>query len=191
MRACFCFDDKILKRDVKVVLDPVFLLTAKEWEEYLIDRYKFNKDYILAYYLQKNEVYNNLLDEISKKNNLKIVNFERRKKGNNILFNCYTAGPLDFVSLIKNSRTVVTSSFHTVVFSIIFHKDFFVVPHSETGSRVVSLLQQLDLTDRIITNNEQLKNIDYSKKIDWKNVDKKLDVLRQDSFNWLVKAIEG
>lgn len=37
------------------------------------------------------------------------------------------AGPLEFLSLIKNAHIVVTDSFHATVFSSIFDRDFYVL----------------------------------------------------------------
>jgi hypothetical protein len=59
-----------------------------------------------------------------------------------------------WLSIINSSDYVITNSFHGIVFSIIFNKNFIVLPN--TGSalgmneRILSLLGKLKLTDHII-----------------------------------------
>ena len=48
-------------------------------------------------------------------------------------------GPLEFVKLIANAKSVVTSSFHATVFSALFERDARIVLHSQTGARVRTL----------------------------------------------------
>ena len=58
----------------------------------------------------------------------------------------------------------MASSFHGTVFSIIFEKKFFSIPHTMTPQRVENLLKDLDLLERIPNDStEPLKSIDYKK----------------------------
>ena len=59
------------------------------------------------------------------------------------------AGPDEFLSYIKNARYVITNSFHGTAFSIIYHKQFVVVPHSKTGNRVTDLLERVGLNSQV------------------------------------------
>ena len=49
-------------------------------------------------------------------------------------------------------------------FSILFQKDFLVVPHDVTGSRVTDMLEELALKNRIVTNDRelQIKSAEYN-----------------------------
>ena len=77
----------------------------------------------------------------------------------NVLKSAYTEGPLEFVNYIKNAEYVVATSFHATVFSIIFNKKFFIVPHKKTGARVTNLLDKLEIKNRTFNSLEEFKNI--------------------------------
>ena len=69
-----------------------------------------------------------------------------------------------------------------MVFSIIFNKPFSIVMNPSGGNdRYISLLSQLGLMDRIIKDN-QISNLES---INWVGVNKKLEVLRHESMNFL------
>lgn len=73
--------------------------------------------------------------------------------------------PFEWLSLIKHSEAVITSTFHGTVFSIIFRKQFITVEtHSD---KVCSLLDELSLKDRLTKNSDIAllfsDAIDYSK----------------------------
>lgn len=181
----------IIDKPIEVVLDPTLLLTREEWNEEIKNCEKENEKYILAYVVQENEEYRKIVNYLSKVTGLKVIHFEKRNKYDNVLRSAYTEGPQEFVNLIKNAEYVVATSFHATVFSIIFNKKFFIVPHSETGSRVTNLLKKLRVEDRVFYNLEDFKKIDYNFETDWNVVERILEKERQKSINWLKNAIEG
>ena len=76
----------------------------------------------------------------------------------------------EFVSTISQSSCVVTDSFHGVCFSIIFRRQFVVLPshRKERFVRIAELLQILGLTDRVADDYRQasqiaLRAINYDK----------------------------
>ena len=76
------------------------------------------------------------------------------------------------------------------VFSIIFNKKFWIVPHKTTGSRVTDLLKKLDISSRAVNSLEEFKKLDFDENIDYENVNKILEKERKKSINWLIDAIE-
>ena len=177
----------INNKEIKTVLDPTLLLTKKEWENVIINNKKIASKYILAYEVEENEEFIKIVNYLSEQTGYKIIHFSQRNKNrlNNILFSAYTSGPLDFVYLIKNSEFVITTSFHATVFSIIFNKKFWTVPHIVTGSRVIDLLKTLNIDNRAIRTLAEFKARDYNEIIDYKKVNKILEVEREKSINWL------
>lgn len=170
-----------------VVVDPVFLLSGKQWEEVCdyTGADKPRKPYIFVYPTQVTP----LLKET--------VRYYRKKYHWDVISPFYIGtgkvrkdiGPLEFVSLIRNARLVIGSSFHALAFSLIFEKDFLVIPHTSTGSRVRDLATRLNLSDRIITESDSIAgsvgNVDYSEA---------RPVIRKmisDSKEWLLNAIES
>lgn len=152
------------------VLDPVFLLEKEEWEKLIKEScIKKNKDsYLIVYDFDDNEDIKEICIEIAKKLNLKIFSFFSNNYADKVISNY---GPIEFLSIIKNSSFVISNSFHGTAFSIIFEKPFFVINRKENlNSRMIDLLSMLDLEDRMISRLEDYKQ--YSFKI---NVNKKLE----------------
>lgn len=179
-------------KKIEVVLDPTLLLTADEWNQELYGIKNEKEKYILAYVVEPDEEFVKITNEISLKTGLKVIHFDKRKRGlNRILKNAYTKGPLEFVNLIKNAEYIICTSFHATVFSIIFHKKFFVIPHRKTGSRVADLLKKLDLSNRMVYNLEEFRNIDYKMETDYSKIDIILEKERRKSIKFLFESIEG
>lgn len=57
----------------------------------------------------------------------------------------------DFLALIDRAGVVITDSFHGTVFSILFNKRFVVILPPKYGTRLISLLELLGLSERIIS----------------------------------------
>ena len=184
---------KIIKnKEIEVVLDPTLLLDENEWENILN---KFNlksteQDDILAYYVSPEPEFFKITNELSRKTGLKIIHFGISNKGfNNVYRNVYGENPIEFLNLIKNAKYVVGTSFHATVFSIIFEKKFFVIPHKKTSSRITNLLDKLELSERIINNIDEFN--DFNKKINYEAVKLKLKTERKKSLDWLNNAINS
>lgn len=94
---------------------------------------------------------------------------------------------------INNSSLVVTPSFHGVALAIILEKEFVYTPlegHCSKGNnRIIDLLTDLRLTDRILTKERTYKEI-IGKPIDWDSVRKMLSELREYSVNFLKNSLE-
>jgi hypothetical protein len=78
----------------------------------------------------------------------------------------------EWLSLIRHSEIVITTSFHGIVFSILFHKNFVYIPlngaHSGGNARVLNLLSDLKIEEKSVScgrtfNDAASFGIDYSK----------------------------
>lgn len=183
---------QIINKNIEVVVDPTLLLTKNEWNTKIgrLDNRLENEKYILAYVVAPDKEYTKIVNQLSKKTGLKIIHFGKKDIYENIQKSAYTEGPLEFINYIKNAEYVVATSFHATVFSIIFNKKFFIVPHRNTSSRVTDLLEKLDLNNRVFYSSDEFEKIDYDIEIDWQEIEKLLDVERKKSINWLKEAIE-
>lgn len=183
--------DKILDKEITVVLDPTLLLTTKQWDMKLKGLKKQAEKYILAYVVQPDDEYIKIVNDLAEKTGLKVIHFGLKNPGyKNVLTSAFSEGPLEFVNYIKNAEYVVATSFHATVFSIIFHKKFFVIPHRVTGTRVTNLLDKLNVQNRNFNSLEEFQNIDYNFDTNWNEVDKILDKERKKSIEWLISSIE-
>ena len=182
--------EKIIDKPITVVLDPTLLLTQNDWNQEIQSMQAIKEKYILAYVVQPDDEYIKIVNDLSEKTGLKIIHFGKRNIGyKNVLKSAYTEGPLEFINYIKNAEYVVATSFHATVFSIIFHKKFFIIPHKKTGSRVTNLLDKLGIENRTFNTLEEFQGIDYNFETNWDNVEDKLEKERKKSLKWLEKAI--
>lgn len=178
-------DDK----KVTNVLDPTFLLTSDEWNKIIESNEKVKDKYILAYVVKPNDEYVKIVNELSKKTGLKVICFDNNIS-ENILERSIFSDPFDFIRLIKNAEYIVTTSFHATVFSIIFNKNFWVVPHSATGSRVTELLNKFKLTDRVVNSLEEFEKKEIDVAINYQKVNSIIEIESNKSKDWLLNSIE-
>lgn len=133
-------------------VDPTYLLSSEEWESFVGEiELKFPDEYIVLYYVQKNEDLINAAVAIAKARKMPILYFDHELKlPVNSLF-VGDQGPYGFVKIISCADCIITSSFHASVFASIFHKELVMMLHSTTGSRVRSLAGLLGVSDRIFS----------------------------------------
>lgn len=175
----------IVNKNVDVVLDPTLLLEKEKWEEFA-KPYIIREPYILLYTMKNSETLFRFAEQLAEMTNCKIYyitdSYIKRVEGTRI----YYLTPYQFVFLLKEARYIVTNSFHGVAFSINLNKNFFVEYHSEknnTNSRISSLLNAMNLENRIIGKKTELGDID------WTDPNKKLQELRQYSAFFLKNAM--
>lgn len=131
------------------VVDPVFLLTAKQWDE-VASHEGEGEDYILVYDFMNDPSIRAVAQRLAHHYDCKVVSIGGRKL--NYAQKCYrNEGPSSFVSLIKNAKCVVSNSFHGTAFSMIFGRDFFVVNRKDgLNSRMRDLLSHFGLIHRLV-----------------------------------------
>ena len=95
------------------------------------------------------------------------------------------SGPKEFLNLLKNAEIVVGKSFHLVVFSILFHKNFATI-RDLNDPRVVTISQLLNIKQRNI---ETADDFDLLNQIDYNEVDKEIFKLKESSIAYLRKAL--
>ena len=189
--------NKLINKEVSVVVDPVMLLSKNQWDELIENKLPYNFEYIFAYFLGDNKKYREDVVNFSKRTGLKIVTLRHldqfvstdEKFGD---YAPYNVGPVEFLNLIRNAKYVFTDSFHGSVFSIINHKNFISFNRypsnssSSKNSRIDTLLSSLNLSDRRYN-----ENIDYALNfIDYKEVDKKMNQIVLESKKYLIENIE-
>lgn len=181
---------KYINQNIDVVLDPTLLLDKQIYEDIIKEKTNVKENYIFIGDVVPNSEYLKIAEYLSEKTKMKKVYTSEKEKINNELINCYNKGPLEFLSYLVNSKYIVTNSYHVIIFSIIFQKDFWVCPPENNSSRIVNLLKKLGIENRIINSLSEFKNIDYNQKIDYNKVKNKLETERKKSIDWLLQTIE-
>lgn len=127
------------KNDNRIIwnVDPVFLLSS---DVYLnMTNYRVRDKYVLIYTLETNIT--GVRDVIKKyKSTHKVISIGsfRNIYGSDVHYRC--ASPIDFIGLISNADVVISNSFHTVAFSIIFNRTIEYIPlKNGRGGRIQTL----------------------------------------------------
>lgn len=152
--------EQLLKWGVKEVfntIDPTLLLTKTDWQKFCSPRL-INEEYILCYNLERSNLIAQIADKIAHEKGYRVISLTGRVMPTVINDVMDTIGPAEFLSLLRYSSVVLTSSFHGVVFSIIFHKEFYFNSKVQT-ERIESLLHLLNIEDRFITNISDIERI--------------------------------
>lgn len=143
-------------KEAKVVLDPTFLLDRSDYAKLTDSKFKSQEPYILYYTPREQQGYFEYALNLSKKLGFKIIVTDDNPQyiGDNVEFKLNT-GPREFLSILEGAEYCIGNSFHLMVFSLIFNKEFLIISPKE-DSRIVNILKSLDLLDRIISNKERI-----------------------------------
>ncbi|WP_323668398.1 polysaccharide pyruvyl transferase family protein [Aliarcobacter butzleri] len=175
--------------DVKHVLDPVMLMNKEFYENEIISKYdtsRVSKGGLVTYILDEEDEKKEIIDFVKENLELSKVNYLKGFKSLKITYSVP-----EWLSFFANADFVVTDSFHGMVFSIIFEKDFLLIGNEDRGmDRFISLLSLLGLRNRLILNKSQL-NKDKLEKINFDKVKKILNKERKFSKEFLEGALNG
>lgn len=165
------------------VCDPTMLLSSNEWVSN-IHPTKYDDDYVLVYF--KDDKGKDLRDaiEYAKANHLKVkmINYDRPYSG---VQNVKPYSLDEFLGLIINARMVFTASYHGMLFSIYFHKEFLFYTRAHK-SRVLSLAKRLGIEDHC---GDDIR-VDKYKEVDYQLVEMKVDNFRASSIE-ILKTMLG
>lgn len=171
------------------VLDPTMLMNKDFYIGEIISKYDISniaKSGLVTYVLDEEQEKEKIINFVKESVNIKNVHY---LKGFNSSKTIYSVP--EWLASFAYADFVVTDSFHGMVFSIIFEKDFVVIGNHARGlDRFISLLSMLHLEDRMVFCIEdiacrELKSIDYCK------VSKILEDKKKKSMEFLIGALHG
>lgn len=186
---------------VECVLDPTLLLTADDYESLLLgyDKKKASNNRLLTtYILNLSEDKKKLISNIAKQEKLNIAEFIPQYCNLNTVtkstINDYLSpSVIEWLQAFHDAEYIICDSFHGTVFSIIFNKPFIAIGNRKRGyGRFLSLLKQFNLENNLI---DETISIDCAIKIlnspiDWNQVNKKRQELKQLSIRFLNNALK-
>ena len=179
----------LVSQKIEEILDPTLLLDKNIWLDDYAKKSKYydtKEKYILTYFVGgEKSKYKAKVLEYSKKLGIPVwsiqySNYNWKETDKKIL----GASVIDFIALIQNACLVLTDSFHGVAFSVNLEKDFIAFTNKQNPVRVREFLKKLNLSDRIDMNSDDYHEVNYQK------VNKKLIAMRNDSLDWIFKAIK-
>ena len=187
-------------RKAELVCDPTLLLDKNEWMGIQQESPIIEGNYILCYFLGKNIEHRKFAERLKEKTGYKIVSLnhsdEYVKYSDKFADETpYDIGPGEFVNLIRNAKYVCTDSFHGTVFSLINQVEFFTFERFSsknskvsTNSRIYSLLELVNLKDRLLKGTENVEEV-LNKKINFGEVNQKIERFREASRDFLKNAL--
>lgn len=187
--------DEIAGKKAVQVLDPTLLLNKSEWLEFQRPYPTGSKNFILIYQLSSSETLLKIAYALQKKTGWPIVRICKRafkEEQNEGILNIQDAGPGEFIHLFANASFVLTNSFHGTAFSLNFNLPFYTIlsQKKSNNSRMQSLLEMVNLNDRIVWEGADLEHLDFNKPIDTGYVQERLTLEREKSVTFLTNHIE-
>lgn len=172
-----------------MVIDPVFLLAKNDWCDLIKKcRKMYKRPYLLLYAFDASKDIYDVARKISSEHNLDLVSIGYQYNDELSDFTQFNdCGPKEFLSLLKYSDYVCTTSFHGVAFSLIFNKNFYCFSHPEYGLRTTDLLQMLNMEKRILNSfNADMK----IEPCDFSTSNMLIDKYRKKAVEYIVGSIE-
>lgn len=173
--------DILFQMGIQAVLspDPTLLLNVQDYAKMAS---KPNGRFVVSYILHDKQ---KMVHEIRKK-------VERTYTAKGMKIRCMSVER--WIGSISTAECVITNSYHGMIFAMLFHRPFIVVPiegdGNEMNDRIVTLLGVCGLCDRIVTDCEQALEV-LGTSIDWSKVDEKLCEYRNNGIRFLKEHTEN
>lgn len=167
------------------VLDPT-LLIGRDFFDSIIDSHpkKHSEESICYYKIDMPQSFVDALDCFAEDIGSSITNIYYSE--------CNGFLPVhEWLSLIRDSKVIITDSFHCVCFSILFNRPFIYIPNEGRGmTRIQSILSELGLEELICKDITKVNAyFNFSKSIDYNPVNEKLNNLREKSEKFLSTSL--
>ena len=169
-------------KGVSLSLDPTLLLSSEQWDKFFPTEPYKGERYVLIYVLSSMVFDLKEVRKFADEKGLKLIvlgGYAATKETESVIT---SAGPYEFIRLIKYADFVFTASFHGLAFSIIYGRQFF-ASYKINSERASSLLSLLGLSDRLLPVRYGIPQ--NPPDIDYVEVKKKLHIKRDESLKYL------
>lgn len=189
-------------REIVQVLDPTFLLTAKEWRKFgqkAKIEIPIPQRYIFCYLIGKRDEYSKQLENVRQRYGISDVILIPSLENPNLNIIGATvydaAGPLEFINLLLGAELVCTDSFHATALSINVGKTFVEFMRfndndndkQSQNSRIYDLLGHYGLENHIYNAEADV----WTEEINYSKPQMIMAEDRKRSINYLINAIEN
>lgn len=188
-RNTLSFANRVSKSKKYEVLDPTLIYDfSKEIKDVKVN---VGGKYILIYGCKFTDEQRKLIIDFAKENNLLII-------GAGEYEDWYSQAqinltPFEWVSLFRDAHIVLTGTFHGLMFSLKFKKDFICMPvYQNRINKTKTILEELELTDRLLVdkNNIDLMSKVLNQKVNYDNATKILNNRITESRNYLMEVLK-
>lgn len=177
--------------DAEWFMDPVFFLKKQDYEK-LIENTKTNnyENSIMSYVLYPNEDTTNTIKYLQEKYNLKVNQFYGNqlapyKETNN------NKSVENWLKSIRDSKFIVTDSFHCVAFAIIFNRPVICLKNKCDTTRFSSIFKKLNVNIPIYKNFQDfLDDFDNSPNDDFEKINQNIEINRTQILTKIKNELE-
>ena len=169
--------EELTKRECDLIADPTLMHKKAIKEDSFIMLYTYGE-------MLKPEIIKMIVD-FAKKNNLKLISVGAWF---DFCDSCVPASPAEFLGYMKMAEYVITDTFHGLMFSLIYEKQFVVFPCGNI--KVEKSLEYLEMQDQICLPGQELEQ-KLVKKIDYVYITPKIEnygeITRKFIFNTVME----
>lgn len=178
-----------LNIDAEHVLDPTMLWDMTFYVP-IAEKYNVKKGGCQCYFLDRTPEKEAIAQQIALTKQIEVNYINTRTEDPNAPVKARIAPSIEkWLAGFMIGDFIVVDSFHAMVFSIIFEKPFIVIGNKRRGmSRFESLLGELGLSDRLISEDDIIENV-LKKEINWEEARCKLQTHRKKSIQFLSKSL--
>lgn len=175
------------------VLDPTLLLEKEKYIQFVKE--EKNSRYLFTYILDQSSAKNSIIEKVGVETGLNVIagtpsvpyQAIRRDNKESTVY----ASVEDWLTHYYYADFIVTDSFHGTVFSILFNKQFVVIVNKERGlDRFSSLLDEFNLSDRIVTDVESISDV-LRNQINYNEVNNKIITRRAESIQFIKDSLSN
>lgn len=177
-----------MKRNVQWVCDPVFLLDEKVYADMCLTQKKVREQYAVVYMSEASELLEDVIRYVKGKG-YKIVQLDGNRKRCSCDYHMPSIGPEDFLTYIKDAELVISSSFHATCFSLIFEKNFLVIPPKNNAERIYSILALTNNMHKIVKESGKIEAALLFQ--DTLLTKERLDEYKRNSEKYLLESVRG
>lgn len=176
--------------EVVALPDPTMLLTCDDYVQLLnIEPAHVGCDFLFCYVLDGSGTAEAVVNRASEVMGLPVIN-AMQSASTIATVDDHMYPPVEtWIRRIRDSKFVVTDSFHGCVFSILFNKPFLVLANERRGrARFESLLAGLGLANRVVSDVDAVGAL-LEEDVDWSAVRSLVAKQRESAFRFLTSAL--
>lgn len=188
------------RTDIKLVVDPTYLLSMEEWIEFgekAVLEFSLPEKYIFCYFVgnKRKEIYEQMVQDVKQFTGIdEVITLECGNRtlnyGKGRLYK--DAGPYEWVYLLRHSSYICMDSFHATVFALKFQKEFVhALKNSDDeicsqNTRMYDIFNRYGLSHKIYHSGS---SVSWQLPIDYSKVIPMMELEMKDSMDFLKYSI--
>lgn len=184
------FNDSSL--NIQSHIDPTLLHDINYYQS-LSKKIPLPKDYMIVYDMKGDRKLRELIPFLENKLQISIITFSNYNYYDKRYPSFKSFGPSEFLYMYSRASYVLTTSYHGLIFSLIYRKKFVALNPNSRKLRMTDLLEKLNIQKKFFSLNS---NYDFNEiydslisTIDYSQVQNKIDILKKDAFDYIKKII--